>query len=169
MASSSSRTFFSSCSTRRSRSESFLLGVSISFLREVVVKQTAIPFWPLPHGLQSVSAMLTKLSSHAHNVPAFAKAAKVGIGTPHRPLGARRLSYPRSSGLFVRALRITSFMGEACGHLRGGRVLVCGSSNPQRLARPIGTGNEAPYFITRSRAMKSTLNGSMTESFQKAL
>lgn len=77
----------------------------------------------------------------------LASKSKRGIGTPDT-LGVQP-PFIRMRGFFVRC----HFMSETCGHLHGGRVLMCGSSNPQRLAHPIGTGSETPSNHIRSLAM----------------
>lgn len=77
----------------------------------------------------------------------LASKSKRGLGTPDT-LGVQP-PFIRMRGFFVRC----HFMSETCGHLHGGRVLMCGSSNPQRLAHPIGTGSETPSNHIRSLAM----------------
>lgn len=96
--------------------------------------------------------MLTRYPNSAYNVPVLTKKVSIGIGTPTSYTGARRLSICRLRGFFVRSCHL---YGEACGRLRAGRFLCNGSSNPQRLATPLGTGREAPKTQHRSLAMQA--------------
>ena len=81
--------------------------------------------------------MLTNAQKSAHNGRVRLN-YRTGLGTPNL-LGAQP-PYVRMSGFFVREYHFLT--SETCGHLRGGRVLTGGSSNPQCLAHPPGTGRE---------------------------
>ena len=95
--------------------------------------------------------MLTNAQESAHNARVRLN-YRTGIGTPNL-LGAQP-PYVRMSGFFVREYHFLT--SETCGHLRGGRVLTGGSSNPQRLAHPLGTGREISTHLVRSLAMQVT-------------
>lgn len=96
--------------------------------------------------------LLTSQNKSAYNDPVITKKVMIGIGTPSVSQGAHnRLTSTRLSGFFVRSCHL---YGEACGQLRAGRVLESGSSNPQCLASPLGTGREAPKTFSRSLAMQ---------------
>lgn len=95
--------------------------------------------------------MLTNAQESAHNARVRLN-YRTGIGTPNL-LGAQP-PYVRMSGFFVREYHFLT--SETCGHLCGGRVLTGGSSNPQRLAHPLGTGREISTHLVRSLAMQVT-------------
>lgn len=86
--------------------------------------------------------LLTSKNKSTYNDPVLTKKVSIGIGTPIGYTGARRPSICRLCGFFVRSYHL---YGEACGRLRAGRFLCNGSSNPQRLATPLGTGRKAPF------------------------
>ncbi len=92
--------------------------------------------------------MLTNAHESAHNARVRLN-YRTGRGTPNL-LGAQP-PYVRMSGFFVRMYHFLT--SETCGHLYGGRVLVGGSSNPQCLAHPLGTGREISTH-TRNLAMQ---------------
>lgn len=93
--------------------------------------------------------MLTNAHESAHNDRVRLN-YRTGLGTPNL-LGAQP-PYVRMSGFFVREYHFLT--SETCGHLRGGRVLTGGSSNPQCLAHPLGTGREISTHLVRSLAMQ---------------
>lgn len=93
--------------------------------------------------------MLTNAQESAHNARVRLN-YRTGLGTPNS-LGAQP-PYVRMSGFFVREYHFLT--SETCGHLRGGRDLESGSSNPQCLAHPLGTGRETPSTFSRSLAMQ---------------
>lgn len=112
----------------------------------------------------ALSALLTCAVDLPHNRHVTRVKSVIGRRKPVYIGAYSRLMENRLSGIFVRANHF--FMGEACGHLYGGRFLCSGISYPAMPRSPsVGRWREAPSKnLHRSTAMTSHLGARVCAS-----